>query len=65
MTKTEYDYLIGERIKVVNEKEPGVVTRIDEERGLIYVLFKRFREEAYAYPEALYQNILIPLVQKK
>lgn len=65
MTRTEDDYLIGERIKVANEKDPGVVTRIDQERGLIYVLFKRFREEAYPYPEALYQNILTPLVTKK
>ena len=43
MTRTEDDYLIGERIKVANEKEPGVVTRIDQERGLIYVLFKNKR----------------------
>ncbi len=65
MLKKEDKYLIGEKIKVVNEKEPGVVTRIDEARGLIYVLFKRFREEAYPYPEAIDQGILTPLVQRK
>lgn len=65
MLKKEDKHLIGERIKVVNEKEPGVVTRIDEDRGLIYVLFKRFREEAYPYPEAIDQGLLTPLVQRK
>ena len=58
-------YLIGEKIKVLNEKEPGVVTRIDKDRGLMYVLFKRIREEAYPYPEAIDQGILTPLVQQK
>ncbi len=65
MLKKEDKYLIGEKIKVVNEKEPGVVTRIDEARGLIYVLFKRFREESYPNPEAIDQGILTPLVQRK
>ncbi len=58
-------YLIGEKIKVEGEKDYGVVTRIDIERGLIYVLFKRLREQAYPYPEALDQGILVPLVSKK
>lgn len=58
-------YLIGEKVKVENEKGFGVVTRIDKERGLVYVLFKRMREEAYPYPEAIEQGILKPEVQKK
>lgn len=58
-------YLIGEKIKVEGEKDYGVVTRIDTDRGLIYVLFKRQREQAYPYPEAIDQGILIPTVSKK
>jgi hypothetical protein len=58
-------YLIGEKVKVENEKGFGVITRIDKERGLVYVLFKRMREEAYPYPEAIDQGILKPEVQKK
>ncbi|MBN2268834.1 MAG: hypothetical protein WC134_00760 [Acholeplasmataceae bacterium] len=58
-------YLIGEKVKVENEKGFGVITRIDLERGLVYVLFKRMREEAYPYPEAIEQGILKPEVQKK
>ncbi|MDY0276947.1 MAG: hypothetical protein RBQ97_02565 [Acholeplasma sp.] len=58
-------YLIGEKVKIENEKDEGVVTRIDKNRGLIYVLFKRMREEAYPYPEALDQNIIIPLEKKR
>ncbi|MFA6692233.1 MAG: hypothetical protein WCR73_00595 [Acholeplasmataceae bacterium] len=58
-------YLIGEKVKVENEKGFGVITRIDKERGLVYVLFKRMREEAYPYPEAIEQGILKPEVQKK
>jgi hypothetical protein len=58
-------YLIGEKVKVENEKGFGVITRIDKERGLVYVLFKRMREEAYPYPEAINQGILKPEVQKK
>ena len=50
--------LIGERVKVENEKGFGVITRIDMERGLIYVLYKRMREEAYPYPEAVDQQKL-------
>ncbi|CCV64315.1 conserved hypothetical protein [Alteracholeplasma palmae J233] len=58
-------YLIGEKVKVENERDAGVVTRIDLKRGLIYVIFKRMREEMYPYPEALEKNIIIPLIQKK
>jgi hypothetical protein len=45
-------YLIGEKVKIEGEKGFGVITRIDVPRGLVYVLFKRMREEAYPYPEA-------------
>jgi hypothetical protein len=45
-------YLIGEKVKVEGEKGFGVVSRIDVPRGLVYVIFKRMREEAYPYPEA-------------
>lgn len=58
-------YLIGEKVKVQNVKETGVVTRIDEKLGLIYVLFNRMNEQMYPYPEALDQQIIIPLVHKK
>jgi len=58
-------YLIGERVRVENEKDEGVVTRIDQERGLVYVLFKRMREQAYPYPEALEQKVIVPFVKKK
>ncbi|MGE9276451.1 MAG: hypothetical protein ACQKHC_00955 [Candidatus Phytoplasma pruni] len=58
-------YLIGERVKVENEKEIGVVTRIDFDNGLIYVLFKRMREVIYNYPEVLENNIIKPFLLKK
>ncbi|PKK93655.1 MAG: hypothetical protein CVV61_03550 [Tenericutes bacterium HGW-Tenericutes-6] len=58
-------YLIGEKVKVENEKGHGVITRIDIDRGLVYVLFKRMREEAYPYPEAIEQGKLKPEVTKK
>ncbi|MGE4319907.1 MAG: hypothetical protein AB7E61_00495 [Acholeplasmataceae bacterium] len=58
-------YLIGEKVKVENEKGFGVITRIDFERGLIYVLYKRGREEAYPYPEAIDQQVLKPEVGQK
>lgn len=51
--------IIGEKVQVKNEKEMGVVTRIDEERGLVFVQFKRMREESYPYPEAFEQNYLV------
>jgi hypothetical protein len=58
-------YLIGEKVKVENEKGFGLITRIDTVRGLIYVLYKRMREEAYPYPEALDQGKLKPEVRQK
>ncbi len=58
-------YLIGEKVKVETEKGFGVITRIDKERGLIYVLYKRGREEAYPYPEAIDQQVLKPEVHQK
>lgn len=58
-------YLIGERVKVEGEKGYGVITRIDTERGLVYVLFKRMREEAYPYPEAIEQQKLRSEVKQK
>lgn len=58
-------YLIGEKVRVENEKDHGVITRIDTVRGLIYVLYKRMREEAYPYPEAIEQGKLIPEVKKR
>ena len=45
-------YMIGEKVKVEGEKGFGVISRIDVPRGLVYVIFKRMREEAYPYPEA-------------
>lgn len=65
MLTKEQKMLIGEKIKVESEKEIGVVTRIDAERGIIYVLFKRMREEAYPYPESLDQGLLTPVDKKK
>jgi len=56
--------IIGEKVKVIDEKDEGVVTRIDRKRGLIYVLFKRMREEAYPYREALEQGIIVPVNKK-
>ncbi len=58
-------YLIGEKVKVEGEKGFGVVVRIDIPRGLVYVLFKRMREEAYPYPEAFDQGKLKTEVQHK
>lgn len=58
-------YLIGERVKVENERDFGVVTRIDQHRGLIYVIFKRLREEVYSYPESLDNQTIVPMINKK
>ena len=65
MSWNDYTYLIGEKVKVAGEKDFGVVTRINIEKGLICVLFKRMREEIYAYPEALDEKLIIPLVEKR
>ncbi|WP_349402211.1 hypothetical protein PSOL_02630 [Candidatus Phytoplasma solani] len=61
-TKT---YLIGQRARVENEKEIAVITRIDFERGFIYLLFKRLREEKYPFPQALEQNLIKPIMSKQ
>ncbi len=64
MDNNDVKQLIGERIKVEGEKETGVVTRIDLERGLIYVLFKRMRQEIFPFPESIDQGLLIPITNK-
>jgi hypothetical protein len=51
MSWSDETYIIGEKVKVLDEPELGVVTRIDFESGLFYVLFPRGREIAFAYPE--------------
>ena len=45
-------YLIGEKVET-KDGNSGVITRIDKENGLIYVLFKQMREEKFLYPEDL------------
>lgn len=57
--------IIGERVAVKDEKELGVITRIDYERAVVYVLFPRMREEKYPYPEAFEQRYLIVKYSKK
>ncbi|MDC9032104.1 hypothetical protein [Columbia Basin potato purple top phytoplasma] len=58
-------YVIGEKVKVSNEIEIGVVTRIDFQKGFICVLFKRMREVIYDYPLSLENGTITPLVNKK
>ncbi|PEH36190.1 hypothetical protein M33023_04880 [Candidatus Phytoplasma asteris] len=58
------NYLIGTRAKVQNETQIAVITRIDYQRGFIYLLFKRMREEKYPFPQSLNQNIIQPIVSK-
>lgn len=65
MSWSNETYLIGEKARVQNETDEGVITRIDKQRGLIYILFKRMREEAYPYPEAIDQGVIVPLVKKR
>lgn len=57
--------IIGEKVAVKNEKDHGVITRIDYERELVYVLFPKMREVAYPYPAALEQGYLIIKFSKK
>ncbi|WP_334330882.1 hypothetical protein [Candidatus Phytoplasma prunorum] len=64
MLSNKKTFLIGEKVKVDNEKEIGVVTRIDFESGVIYVLFKKMREQSYPYPESLHQNVIKPVFSK-
>jgi ribosomal protein L35AE/L33A len=54
----DYKKYIGESVVVLikkpdGSKEPrnGVITRVNLERGLVWVLFERLREESFAYPE--------------
>lgn len=58
-------YLIGEKVKVEGEKKVGVVSRIDVKKGVIFVLHKRMREQAYPYPEAIQSGLIKPEVTKK
>ncbi len=51
--------IIGEKVVAKNEKETGVITRIDYDRKLVYVLFKKLREVAYPYPESFEQGFLV------
>ncbi|WP_308705361.1 hypothetical protein [Candidatus Phytoplasma meliae] len=55
--------LIGQRARVENEKEIAVITRIDFQRGFIYLLFKRMREEKYPFPQALEDNLIKPIIK--
>ena len=65
MNKNPDARIIGEKVKVANEKHPGVVTRIDYQRGLIYVLFKSNKEVPYAYPEDIQKGVLEPIIPVK
>ncbi|WP_308705523.1 hypothetical protein ['Fragaria x ananassa' phyllody phytoplasma] len=56
--------LIGQTARVENEKEIAVITRIDFQRGFIYLLFKRMREEKYPFPQALEDNLIKPIIVK-
>ncbi|MDR2867042.1 MAG: hypothetical protein LBV55_00050 [Acholeplasmatales bacterium] len=58
MAEENYKKYIGEVVLVQRRKEDGtkeakegVITRIDPNRGLVWVLFERLREEPYAFPE--------------
>ena len=65
MSLQEQKRYIGEKVQVKNEKNLGVITRVDDERGLVYVQFKRMREVGYPYPEAFEQGYLSMKVSKK
>jgi len=65
MSFQEQRRLVGEKVLVKNEKTLGVITRVDEERALVYVQFKRMREVGYPYPEAFEQGYLSIKVSKK
>ncbi len=65
MSWNNITYLIGERVKIEGEKKIGVITRIDVNKGVIFVLHKRMREQAYPYPEALESGLLKPEVTKR
>ncbi|MGA0351494.1 MAG: hypothetical protein ACO3MF_01920 [Acholeplasmataceae bacterium] len=65
MSWNDETYLIGEKVKVEGEKKVGVVTRVDVKKGVIFVLHKRMREQAYPYPESIQSGLLKPEVTKK
>ncbi len=65
MSFQEQRRLVGEKVLVKNEKTLGVITRVDEERALVYVQFKRMREVGYPYPEAFEQGYLSIKASKK
>jgi len=53
--RREYKKYIGEEVVVSLDgvTRNGVVSRIDTLRGLIFVLYERLEEKAYAFPEAI------------
>jgi len=57
-------YLVGEKVET-KDGSLGVITRIDKENGLIYVLFKQMKEEKFLYPEDLELKKLIVKVKQK
>lgn len=57
MGRPIYQNLIGKLVKL--DQEVGVITRVDLQRGLIYVLFDKMSEQKFAYPESLDQQQLI------
>lgn len=59
MSRPVYQYLIGKLVKF--EQEVGVITRVDLERGLVYVLFDKMNEQKFAYPESIDQQQLVLL----
>ena len=65
MAWNDETYLVGEKVKVDGEKTPGVVTRVDIKKGVIFVLHKRMRELPYPFPEAINNGMIIPEVEKK
>ena len=65
MSWNDETYLVGEKVKVEGEKTPGVVTRVDIKKGVIFVLHKRMRELPYPFPEAINTGMIKPEVEKK
>jgi ribosomal protein L35AE/L33A len=66
MSDQSYKKYIGELVSVLVRKEDGtkeskegVITRIDVERGIVWVLFERLREEAHAYPEEIDNGTIV------
>lgn len=57
MARPIYQNLIGKLVRLGLEE--GVITRVDLNRGLIYVLFDKMKEQKFAYPESLDQQQLV------